>query len=201
MPTSKRQSEKVDPFKTRKTRRTEGKEQADVKAPADIAAAIDAFRECEDQAKHFEGEATIHKNQVLDFARQEFVRRARAGQNLSFKIHGNEAIVTYVVQDSSAGLTEEEVSDIAQRWGETAADQLVTRDFRSIRFDPKVLETHYDAVVSALQQLPEDVLSSLFKPMLMMARPGALETAKRIAKDEDELRDLLHQLKMKAYIR
>ena len=34
--------------------------------PDEVAAAIDAFREAQDQAKHFEGEATIQKNIVLN---------------------------------------------------------------------------------------------------------------------------------------
>ncbi|MBX9767262.1 MAG: hypothetical protein K2X47_08330, partial [Bdellovibrionales bacterium] len=75
------------------------------------------------------------------------------------------------------------------------------RDFASIKFDAKVLEANYDAVVKALQTLPAEVLENLFKPMLMKARPGAAEGAKQYAKNPTELLEILKSLKIKNYIR
>ena len=192
---------KKDPFKTKKSKTVEQVVSDNIAPPEEVKEAIDAFRECQDQAKHFEGEATVHKDRILSYAHEEFSRRALNGQDKSFKMLGDETMVTYVVMDSSAGLTEEDVDVIRERWGDAAAEDLVVRDFRSIRFDPKVLEAHYDKVVDALQTLPEEVLENLFKPMLMKASPRAVEKAQKHAKESEELRDLLSHLKMKHYIR
>lgn len=110
-------------------------------------------------------------------------------------------MVTYVVMDASAGLTEEEVETFRERWGDAATEELVTRDFSSIRFDGEVLEANYDAVVEALESLPEDVQDTLFKPMLLKAKAGAVETAKKYAKNAEDLLELIQQLKIRNYIR
>ena len=192
---------KKDPFKTRKTRATLKAEDQKVEAPEAIKEAIDRFRDYQDQSKHYDGEATIFKDEILEFAQGEYAKRFFNGQEKSFRVDGNEAGVTYVVMDSSAGLTDDDVESFAARWGEEAAEALIKRDFRSIRFDPKVLEANYDEVVEALQQLPEDVLENLFRPMLMMAVPGALDKAGKYAKSQEELLELMQDLKIKNYIR
>ncbi|HTL11906.1 MAG TPA: hypothetical protein VL588_05435 [Bdellovibrionota bacterium] len=192
---------KVSPFKTRKSKVETTQSSDTLTPPQEVAQAIDAFREAQEQAKHFEGEATIHKDVILNYSEREYSKRLLKGMNDSFKILGEETMVTYVVMDAGAGLTEEDTEDFAKRWGKAAAEELIVRDYASIRFDGKVLEAHYDAVVAALQSLPEDVLENLFKPMLMKARPGAAEAAKRYAKNPDDLRELLKQLRIKNYIR
>lgn len=194
-------AKKVDPFKTRKSKTEEASAGDTISPPPEIAEAIDGFREAQDQAKHFEGEATIHKNAILSFSEEEYVKRLLSGKNTSFKVLGEETMVTYVVMDASAGLSEDDVEEFAKNFGDEAAEDLITRDYASIRFDAKVLEANYDAVVEALQMLPKDVLENLFKPMLMKARPGAAEGAKRYAKKSDELLEMLKALKIKNYIR
>jgi hypothetical protein len=190
-----------DPFKTRKVK-TESAPAGDaITPPREIAEAIDAFREAQDQAKHFEGEATIHKDTILGYSEKEYVKRLLNGKEDSFKMLGDETMVTYVVMDSSAGLTDEDVEEFSKNWGREAAEDLITRDFGSIRFDAKVLEANYDAVVEALQVLPPDVLDNLFKPMLMKARPGAAEGAMRYTKKPDDLLEMLKALRIKNYIR
>lgn len=199
--TTAKAAKKVDPFKTRKTK-TETKTAGDtLTPPPEVAEAIDAFREAQDQAKHFEGEATIHKNTILNFAEDTYAKRLSTGKNNSFKILGDETMVTYVIMDSSAGLTDEDLEEFTRNYGEKAAEDLIMRDYGSIRFDGKVLEENYDAVIEALQTLPEDVLSNLFKPMLMKARPGAAEGAKQYAKKPDDLLEMVKALKIKNYIR
>ena len=192
---------KADPFKTRKTKAEVSDASDTISPPADVAQAIDSFREAQDQAKHFEGEATIYKNQVLEFSETEYSKRLLSGKNKSFKVLGEETMVTYVVMDSSAGLTEEDVEEFSKTWGAEAAEDLIVRDFSSIKFDGKVLEANYDKVVEALQTLPPEILDNLFKPMLMKARPGAAEGAKQYAKKSDDLLDILKALKIKNYIR
>src|SRR3954469_2451245 len=106
-------AKKVDPFKTKKTK-TESTDTSDtISPPKEVAEAIDAFRECQDQAKHFEGEATIHKNAILGYSEEEYVKRLMSGKNTSFKLLGEETMVTYVVMDASAGLSEEDAEEFA----------------------------------------------------------------------------------------
>lgn len=188
-------------FKTRKTREPELEAGDTITPPEEIQSAIDAFRDAQEQMKHFEGEATVQKDAINDFALKEYAKRVQKGKGRSFKLLGDQSMVTYVVMDASAGLTEEEVEAFKERWGEEAADELITRDLASIRFDGEVLEANYEAVVEALQSLPKDVLENLFKPMLMKARSGAVEKAKQYAKSADELRELIRQLKIRNYIR
>ncbi|MGE4133770.1 MAG: hypothetical protein AB7F86_19185 [Bdellovibrionales bacterium] len=193
---------KADPFKTRKTKTETAKAVSDtLTPPTEVAEAIDAFREAQDQAKHFEGEATIHKNTILAYTEEEYAKRLHSGKNKSFKVLGEETMVTYVVMDASAGLTEEDVSEFAKNFGEEAAEDLIVRDLGSLRFDPKVLEENYDEVVEALQTLPPNVLENLFKPMLLKARPGAAEAAKHYAKTPEDLLEMVKALKIKNYIR
>lgn len=198
---SRKIDKRLDPFKTKKTK-TESVDSNDtINPPEAVAEAIDAFREAQEQAKHFEGEATIHKNTVLEFSEAEYVKRLLAGKNRSFKLLGEESMVTYVVMDASAGLTDEDVEEFTRSFGKEAAQELIVRDFSSIKFDAKVLEENYDAVVEALQSLPAKVLENLFKPMLMKAAPGAAERAKKYAKDPDDLLEILKSLRVKNYIR
>lgn len=191
----------IDPFKTKKVKTETAKAGDTLSPPKEIAEAIDAFREAQDQAKHFEGEATIYKDQILSYSENEFVKRLLNGKDNSFKVLGDETMVTYVVMDASAGLTEEDVEEFSKNWGKEAAEDLIVRDFASIKFDAKVLEANYDAVVEALQVLPEEVLSNLFKPMLMKARSGAAEGAMRYAKKPDDLLEIIKTLRIKNYIR
>lgn len=188
-------------FKTRRSREPEAQADDTLTPPKPVAEAIDFFREAQEQAKHFEGEATVQKDIILDYSQREFTKRVLKGKIRSFKILGETSMVTYVVMDASAGLTEEEVEAFSERWGEKAAEELITRDFASIRFDGEVLEANYEAVEEALSRLPKDILESLFKPMLMKAKSGAVEKAKSYAKNADELKQLIEQLKIKNYIR
>ncbi len=195
-------NKKVDPFKVRKTTSTAKPADDAITPPTKVAQAIDAFREAQNQYKHFEGEMTIQKDEILNYASDEFAKRLLKGMKNSFKILGEETMVNYVVMDSSAGLSEEDVEAFKQRWGKEAAEQLITKDLGSVRFEPAVLEANYDAIVEALQtHLSAEVLENLFKPMLMKARPGASEKAKTWAETPQELREILQSLKIKNYIR
>ncbi|MBY0369757.1 hypothetical protein K2X33_03660 [bacterium] len=198
---SEKKLKKADPFKTRTSKVPAAKSNDTVTPSEEVKEAIDAFRDAQEQAKHFEGEAAMHKDTILSYADQEYVKRLMAGVEKSFKILGDETMVTYIVTDSSAGLTEEDVAEIEDRFGKDAAEDLVVRDYGSIRFDADVLAANYEAVVEALQVLPEETLSKLFKPMLMKAKPGAAEAAKKHAKNAAELRSLLKTLRMKNYIK
>jgi hypothetical protein len=194
-------SKKSDIFKTRKTREPEAEAGDTITPPEEIAQAIDAFRDAQEQAKHFEGEATVHKDAINDYSLKEYSKRVLKGKARSFKLMGEQSMVTYVVMDASAGLTEDDVEAFKEQWGEQAADDLITRDFASIRFDGQVLEANYEAVVEALSTLPKDILENLFKPMLLKAKPGAVERAKKYAKSAEDLQELIRQLKIRNYIR
>ena len=194
-------AKRVDPFKIKKTKTPVTTANDTVTPPPEVARAIDAFRDAQDQYKHFEGEMMIFKDQIISFSAQEYAERLMNGQNKSFKILGEETSVTYVIMDASAGLTEEDVAEFSQRWGEDLAEELIVRDFGSIKFEPAVLEANYDAVVEALQVLPDEVLTHLFKPMAMKARTGAAETIKKRVKTAADAQDILRAIKMKNYIR
>lgn len=200
-PQKKAPAAKGDFFKTRKTREPDQEAGDTITPPEEIAQAIDAFRDAQEQAKHFEGEATVQKDSINEFALKEYSKRALKGKGRSFKLLGEQSMVTYVVMDASAGLTEEDVEAFKERWGDKAADDLIAKDFASIRFDGEVFEANYEAIVEALQTLPKDVLENLFKPMLLKAKSGAVERAKNHVKNADELRELVQQLKIRNYIR
>lgn len=201
MATPSKKTTKKDPFKTKQSRSVSVEVSDSIDAPPQLREAIDQFRDAQEQAKHHEAQATALKDSILSFARDLYSQRARSGLPGSFKINGDEAMVTYVVMDKSAGLTEEDLDLIRERWGDKAAEDLVVRDFRSIRFDPQVLEANYDQVVAALQTLPEEVLESLFKPMLMKAVPHAMEKLGKYAADSQQLAELISDLKLTHYIR
>lgn len=188
-------------FKTRKSREAAPQEGDTLTPPDTIQRAIDSFRDAQEQMKHFEGEATVHKDAINDYSRREYSKRVMKGKGRSFKLLGEQSMVTYVVMDASAGLTEEEVESFRDRWGDEATEELITRDLASVRFDGEVFEANYDAIEKALSALPADVLENLFKPMLLKAKSGAVETAKKYAKDADELQELILHLKIRNYIR
>jgi hypothetical protein len=196
-----RTSATKDPFKTKKSRVPTRQADNVLTPPDDVAEAVDAFRAAQDQAKFYEGEATVHKNTILNYAAEEYARRLFTGEGSGFKIQGVETIAMYVVQDASAGISEEDVEEFTERWGEKAAEDLIVRDFGSIRFNEAVLEANYDAVVAALQTLPPEVLDNLFKPMAMKARHGAAEVARRHVKNAEELREIIRHLKLRNYVR
>ncbi len=200
---ARKPTSKTEIFKGRKNRdgETAGKPSDVIKPPEDIREAIDAFRDAQAQMKHFEGESTVQKDILNDYSLKEFSKRAMAGKAKSFRLESDENQVMYVVMDTSSGITEDEVQAFVDQWGDDAAEELIKRDFGSIRFDPDVLETNYEAVVEALQVLPKDVLENLFKSGLCKAVPGAVEKAKKYAKNAEQLRELLQQLKMRNYIR
>ena len=200
MAQSKKQ--KVDPFKTRKTKEPAENKVDTITPPADIQRSIDLFREYQEQAKHFEAEATVHKDKVVTYGLDKYCERVRKeGRTKSFKILGKESVVNYIIQDSSAGLSEEDQEEFERRWGKAAAEEMIVRDHSSIRFDGAVLEEHYEIVVRALQTLPEEILNKLFKPMLMKASPQAIDKAKKYAKTPHELAEMIKQLRIKSYIK
>jgi hypothetical protein len=192
---------RIDPFTVRKAQNHKGDELEQISAPAKVADAIEVFRESQELAKQFDEEASVYKEMVLEFAECEHAKRLATGIIRSFKIVGKGREVTFVVTDSSAGITEDEANAFAAKWGRAAADELIVNDFSSIRFDSAVLELNYDAVVHALQALPADVLEKLFKPMLKKSCAGAAEAARKYATQPAEFRELVQQLKLKSQLR
>lgn len=196
-----KKTRKVEPFQTRKTKEPAATTVDTVTPPQDVQKAVDLFRENQGQAKHFEGEATIYKDKILSFSIEEYCNRAFRGQKKSFKILGQESIVNFIIQDSSAGLTEDEYEEFEERWGKKAAEDLIIKDYSSVRLDGEVLAEHYDEIVAALQRLPEEIVSRLFKPMLLKANSQAVEKAKSYVRNPQELIEIIKQLKIKHYIK
>lgn len=191
----------LDPFKTRKTKESAETKVDTVTPPAEVQRAVDMFRENQEQARHFEGEATVYKDRIVEFSLEEYCKRVLKGQTKSFKVLGHETIVNYIIQDSSAGLTEEDFEEFQSKWGKKAAEDMIVKDYASIRLNGDVLANHYEEVVHALQVLPPNILNQLFKPMLMKASPNAVEKAKKYAKNAADLAELIKELKIKNYIK
>ncbi len=201
MAQAKKKNEKIDPFKIKKNKDPQASVMDTLSPDKDVQEAIDQYRECQEQAKHYEGEATVYKDKILNYSIQEYCKRSFHGKEKSFKILGHESIVSYVVQDSSAGLTDDDVQDFIQRWGNAAAEDLIIRDYSSLRFDAKILEAHYDEVLGALQTLPVHILENLFKPMLMKASDHAVEKSRKYVKNPKDLVEMIRQLRIKNYIK
>lgn len=199
--TLKKSSQKPEPFKTRQTQKGKNAKVASVLPPPKIGQAVDEFCELRDDIKFKEGELTVLKDVVMNFAQDEFTRRTVTGIPGGFHVQGIKRSLTYVVQDASAGFSAEEYVLFEERWGEEAAKELLVEDLGSIRFNADVLKANKDLVVKALQALPANVLENLFLPALMKSTDGALEKAKRYAKSPKELREMMEQLKIKNYVR
>ena len=119
----------------------------------------------------------------------------------NIKLNGSESSATYIVQNYSSGLTEEEVTEISEVFDDEVVDALIEVDYASLKFDPETLTENYDAILGALQTLDNSILATLFKPMFKKAVPNALQKATKYAKNEDELAQLIDLLKIKNYIR
>ena len=74
---------------------------------------------------------------VLEYSQREYTKRVLKGKNRSFKILGEQSMVTYVVMDASAGLSEEDVEAFTERWGEKATEDLITEISRAFVSMPK----------------------------------------------------------------
>ena len=64
MPKAKKKTEDV--FKTRKSREPDAQDSDTLTPPKAAAEPKDLFREAQQQARHFEGEATIQKDTILE---------------------------------------------------------------------------------------------------------------------------------------
>ena len=115
-PSAPKSQKKSDPFKVRKNT-APSKADDIVTPPSEVSEAINAFRQAIDQAKFFEGEATVYKNTIVDYARSEYSKRFFNGHKSGFKLQGSDAMIMYVIQDSSAGFSDEDVAEFADRWG------------------------------------------------------------------------------------
>ena len=195
-------TKKIDPFKVKSSKTGTARPKAgQVKTPDDIASAVDSYREAQDKVKHFEGEAAMYKDTILAYTKSEYCRRALDGDTANFKVSGKVAQAMYIVMDASSGLTEEDRDLVVGEFGEKAAEELIERDFRSLKFNAEVLEANYEAVVAALQKLPPEILETHFSPMMMKTSKEVISKAKKHAKDEAGLQRLIEILKVKNYIR
>lgn len=192
---------KSDPFgKVKSSAASKKKSSVARDVPEEIKTAIDAFKEAKDALKNAEFSKKEHGSVVQEFAMREFAAGIMAGKSeTSFDLQGNEATVKFVTQFKSlGGITGEEKEAIAEKWGEAVANEVCLPDLGTVRFDAEVLAANYDAVVAALQTLPEEILSNLLKPMTM--KTASLETIKKHARNADDLIDLLKAVKYANYV-
>lgn len=198
-----KKAKKINPFtaSASKSPAKSGSKLDVLNTPKDISKAVDSFKKLQSEIKHLEGEATLVKNQVTDFARDRFAERVLNDKYNNFKLQGTDQVVSFIAQDASAGLSEDDVDQIKEEFGSKAAKALVVDDLSSLRFNPETLNDNFDMILKALQTLPNEILDNLFKPMLKKASPEAVKKATSFAKDQDELKRLIQLLKIKNYIR
>lgn len=189
---------KPSPFKVRKAAEPKLRE---IDAPAEIAEAIDKFTDNVQQARHFEAEAEVFKDTVASFARNLYADNVNSGRPGNFRLLGNESAVLYMATHSGGQLDEQEYAQFVEQYSGEIADALIESDYGAIRFNADVLKANYEAVVKALQSLPEHIVDNLFLPMPMRAKPDALDKLKVYAKSPSEIVELMRALKLKNYIR
>lgn len=193
---------KIDPFKTQKTKVPTSKSKTEiVEVPKNIAIAIDKFRDAIEKAKNYEGEATVYKQEITDFAKKEYTKRFFKGKNKNFKLFGNESSVMYIVMDSGAHLNPYEIEQLRKDYGDDFINELTEQSFNTVKFNQETLEKHYEQIVEALQVLPEEILENLFMPVPIKAVKGALNRSLKYLNTENEFEQVINNLKIKNYIK
>lgn len=190
----------IDPFSIREDVDTsqQNKEQ---EVPEQVRKSVDEYKECKRQSKKFDGLAEMYKKTVCDFVRPVYATNAITGNVGNIKLRGNEDSVTYIVQQRSKGLSLSDVKALKEKWGDELVTSLTQKDFGSIKFDTAVLEKNYEAVISALNNLPSEVLKNLFKPMTIKAKPDAISIAADKVNNPSALAEIIADLQIVNFIR
>jgi hypothetical protein len=188
---------KQDPFKVKKTTTTKSKV-AGVDAGSEVSAAVDTMVQLQAQIKNLEGQVSELKAKVSEAGYTAYTTRAMTGMvESSVRLQGQSSYANFTVSDASNLLSEDDKANVAEKWGEEAAEALVLRSY-SIKFDESVLAANYDVVVKALMTLPENVLENLFKPEPLKAAP--LADIRKHAKDAADLESLMKVLRIKTSV-
>lgn len=186
-----------DPFKKTRKTATSASKKPEIETPFEVCQAITEFKEIKEEISGLEGQLTGIKGTIMAFGKDEFVRQCSNGNFSGFKLLGNDCHVSYVAQDRSKGMSDEQVETIAEVYGDDVAGNIIVEDLASLKFNTAVLEANYDAVVKALQTLPAAVMENLFKPMTQKAVPVRL-----LYKETGEkFRDALDDLGMTHYVK
>jgi hypothetical protein len=201
--TQSKKEDTKDPFSTRKTKGT-GKKDIPVLDPQDsiIRSAVDDFvaaanKEAEGKAAKIAPKDTIEGS----FARMAFAERFCSGQEGSIRIAGNDEQVILIQQDKSDVTTENELADIADKWGEDVMD-LFEKDYSSININGKFLKDNWDHLIPKLTKALGDDFGELFSEAKYKSKPGIAHKVKEfVNNDPVKFDDLSRDCKIRTFIR
>ena len=196
---------KKDPFSTQKTKASKSGKEKDSIDPKDsiIKSAVDDFvaaskKEAEGKADKVPPKDTVEGS----FACRTFAKRFVAGKEDSFYIQGNNDRCLYMHQDLSTISTEEELAELSEKWGESAADTLFEKDYGSIKLNGKFLKDNWDSIVPRLMDVLGDDFGELFSEAKYKNVPNVLRKAKDIVDgDAYKFEELMRDLKIRAFIK
>lgn len=195
---------KINPFaKIKKASDTKAGGLDHVKAPEDLAPAVDKFKKIQAQIKGLEGDLGEVKGRIESFGRMTFAQRQMRNQSGNFYIDGAEDSVSYQFQNASSAIADEDYQRFVSEKGEHVAQALLKVNTASIKFNSKTLEEPgvMDKVVDALQALPADILDRLFTPASYDVVDDVFVKARAFAKTPEEYAEIMARLKVRNYVK
>lgn len=192
-----------DPFTVVKTngKKNGSSKLEEVKTPKSLQKRIDEFNEINEQMKSLKGEQTACKNDIQEFSLNEYAKRSVDGKVSNFKLQGENSHVTFIAQNASSNIDQDTYDKLADKWGKKAVNALVRKDVSTVKIDPEVYEKHQDTINKALVELNKKIGESLFLAASYKVTKTVLNDAPEYAKDQDELAELLTELKVKTMIK
>jgi len=165
--------------------------------------AVDAFASLKAQIKHLEGEMTVYKDTLTEFAEETFADRNKAGKTGNFKIQGVECQLNYIVPAKARAKDEEKYQAFVEAHGEKTAERLLEVDYGSIRLNAEFLSqgTNQEKLMTALGKLGQEFLDEVFTVPTYKVVPDVVAEATSVASDARELQMILADLHLASYLR
>lgn len=199
-----RKTKRIDPFTTKKVsaKKASDKDSLDPRDPG-VKAAVDdyveaAIKEAEGNAEKIAPKDTVESS----FARREFAQRFCNGKEDSFYIQGNEHRVIFITADKSDVSSEEELAEIANKWGRETVDRLFEKDYGSVRLNDQFVKENFDRIIPKLVKALGDDFQKLFTEAKYKGVNNIAKEAREIV-DNDPVRfeELHRDLKIRSFIK
>lgn len=159
----------------------------------DVAAAIDSYVQLDKQIKELQGDAAAPKEVISSFAKGVLAGRAKDGKMESFKVQGLSETIMFTISDRGGNLVEADADAFEEKYGKKARKELIDMDLGSVKFNAEVLAKNFEKVEKALSDLG---IEGLIEDIPYRAKKGALEKAAALAKNSQELEDMIRDLKL-----
>lgn len=175
-----------------------------VEASPDVKEAIDNYCSISQEISKLEGLKKSYSLPIQEAATSLFCSRMMSKDVGNIKLQGNQGVVTYIVQNSSSALTEEDVQKLVARFGDKVAEELVETDIASLKLNPAYIakEENQKKLFAALQKsFTAEELENIFTPVTSKVVDNVVEKAVDYAKSSEELADLYKFLKIKNYVK